>query len=84
MIKLAEVVTVATSNRRDIPATLRVIADQIESGEFPDVVCATLVVNGKILDVCHLGEGTSTNAHLMLCLGQRKLEEMIIKQMGEL
>lgn len=81
--KLAEVKTLYNSNSRDIPATLRLIADQIESGEFGEPQAVTLVVQANKIDVCHLGAGTSDKAHLLLCLGQRKLEQMVIRQIEE-
>lgn len=77
---LSKVETLNQTNRRDIPATLRVIADQIERGDNGVVDSVTLVVKGKILDICHLGEGNSDKAHLLLCLGQRKLESMVMNQ----
>lgn len=82
-MSLAPVEIIHSSNSRDVPATLRLIADQIESGEHGEVKSATLVVEGTMIDVCHLGAGTSTHAHLMLCLAQRKLEGIIMRQIGE-
>jgi hypothetical protein len=81
--KLAEVITLYNSNSRNIPATLRIIADQIESGNFGVVTAVTLVTHADKLDVCHLGKGTSTDAHLLLCLGQRKLEQMVIRRIED-
>lgn len=80
---LTEVKTLYRSNSRDIPATLRLIADQIESGDFGEAKAVTLVVQADKLDVCHLGEGTSDDAHMLLSLGRRKLETMIMRQLGE-
>jgi hypothetical protein len=82
-VKLAEVKTLYNSNSRDIPATLRIIADQIEGGEFGEAHAVTLVVQAGKIDVCHLGAGTSDKAHLLLCLGQRKLEQMVIRRIED-
>lgn len=42
-----KVVTLSKSNFRDPAATLRVIADQIESGEISDVATVGMVIMGK-------------------------------------
>jgi len=52
---VAEVVTLYDSNARDVPATLRKIADQIEAGEYGTVGSAGLVVLGDTMEVFGLG-----------------------------
>lgn len=50
------VVSLYPSNFRDVAATLRQIADQVEKGEFGDVETAGVVLFGSTLDVFGLGE----------------------------
>lgn len=69
-----KVVPLQESNYRDIVATLRVIADQIESGEYGNVNDAALVIQGTTFDIFHMGKGDVETAHLILACAQRKLE----------
>lgn len=73
-----KVVPLQESNYRDIVATLRVIADQIESGEYGNVNDAALVIQGTTFDIFHMGVGNVETAHLMFACAQRKMELAVI------
>ena len=73
-----KVVPLQESNYRDIVATLRVIADQIESGEYGNVNDAALVIKGDVFEVFHTGQGDIELAHFMFACAQRKLELALI------
>ena len=73
-----KVVPLQESNYRDIVSTLRVIADQIESGEYGNVNDAALVIQGTTFDIFHMGKGDVETAHLILACAQRKLELAVI------
>ena len=55
-----KVVTLHPSNFRDPVATLRVIADRIEAGEFGAVGCVAVAVLGDTLEV--FGAGVDSEA----------------------
>ena len=50
-----KVVTLYDSNYRDTVKTLRLIADQIEAGDFGAVGCCAIVVLGDRLEVFGMG-----------------------------
>lgn len=75
---LRKIETLYPSNRRDVVATLRAIADEIERGTFPGVREAAVVTLGDKVDVFHLGEGDATTTHLLLACGMRKLENGVL------
>jgi hypothetical protein len=77
-----KVITLQSSNFRDVPQTLRNIADGIESGNFGDVLQMALVLQGSQLDVFHAGQGDAESAHLLLACGQRKFEHAILSACG--
>lgn len=52
----AEIVSLYESNMRDIPATLREIADEIEEGKYGNVGCAGLVILGDTMEMFGMGE----------------------------
>lgn len=83
---LATVTTLFGSNFRDIPTTLRIIAEQIEAGEFGEVKEGALVISGVSLEVFGLGEtnhdGGST--HLILGCAMAKLQNAVLRYMGEI
>lgn len=63
-----KVVPLQETNFRQIPETLRIIADQIEEGEFGEVGEVALVVMGTTTEVFGLGprsDGSSTACMLM-------------------
>lgn len=53
--RLAEVVTAYETNFRDVPATLRVIADEIEAGKHGDVGQCAVVLLGETCEVFGAG-----------------------------
>lgn len=68
------VTTIYPSNFREPAATLRVIADQIEAGEFGSVGCAALVLLGEKLEVFGMGpDSESPSVHYLLCSGAARL-----------
>jgi hypothetical protein len=78
--KLADVTSLYETNFRDIPATLRVIAEQIERGDLGEVTEGALVIFGQRLDIFGLGctnhDGGST--HLLLTAGANKLADRLV------
>lgn len=79
--KLAEIKTIFESNFRSVSNTLRLIADQIDSGEFGECRQAVLVVASDTIDVCHMGEGSAANAALLLACGQARLVEVTLNNL---
>ncbi len=77
-----KVITLQSSNFRDVPQTLRNIADGIESGDYGDVLQMALVLQGSRLDVFHAGQGDAESAHLLLACGQRKFEHAVLAACG--
>jgi hypothetical protein len=74
-----KVVPLQESNYRDISTTLRLIADQIDSGEYGNVNDCALVLQGATLDIFHMGAGNVETAHLLFACAQRKLELAVIE-----
>lgn len=75
---VAEVVSIRDYTLRDIPAVLRKIADQIESGEFPNATACAVVVSGEELDVCLAGDVSSPgDAHMLLHAGMLRLADSL-------
>ncbi len=50
-----KVVTLNETNYRQAAATLRVIADQIDKGEYGQVECVALVIDGEQMSVHAMG-----------------------------
>ena len=73
-----KVVELHQSNYRDIVATLRVIAQQIEDGQYGEVQDCALVLQGAELSIFHTGGGDAGTAHLLFAVGQRRLENAIM------
>lgn len=68
------------TNYRDAPATLRTIADSIESGEYGAVGSVALVVLGDQLHVFGVGRDSDpTSVHYLLCCGARKMENAALE-----
>jgi hypothetical protein len=66
-------------SRKDIAATLRAIADDIEAGVTPGIVEAVVVTHGQGgLFVYALGETDPAAAHLLLGAAQQKLQQSIL------
>lgn len=76
-MKLVE--TLYESNSRDVVATLRLIASEIESGEYGDVHEAALVLHGNGLYVFGLGKNDGGTTHLLLTCGARKIENSVLE-----
>ena len=81
--KELKVIDLRQSNYRDIVATLRVIAQQIEDGKYGEVQDCALVLQGSTLDVFHTGSGDAGLAHLLFAVGQRRLEHAIMNHYDE-
>lgn len=62
----AKVVTLHESNFRDAAATLRVIADQIDAGEYGAIGCAGLVILGDTMEVFGMGPDSEAPSVAML------------------
>lgn len=73
-----KVIPLQESNYRDIVATLRLIANQIEKGEYGNVNDCALILQGAELDIFHMGAGNVETAHLLFACAQRKLELAVI------
>lgn len=73
-----KVVTLQETNFRDVPATLRAIADAIDADEYGDVVQASIVMQTHQTLVFHLGEGDAADAHLLFACAQRLLESAVL------
>ena len=80
---LCEVKTLYKQNARDIPATLRTIANQIEAGDFQGANEAVLVLSGEALDVFGIGDADAGGAHILLSCAMRKLENAVLSAKGE-
>lgn len=76
---VAEVVSLRDYTLRDIPAVLRKIADQVESGEFPSAEsCALVMVMEDGIDVFAFGEVSSPgDAHMILHAGMLRLADSL-------
>lgn len=70
---LAEVVTLCDSNLRDPAATIRKIADEIDTGEYGDVACVAVVLLGRTMEVFSAGQdsGGASTAVLLQAGAQR-------------
>ena len=69
-----KVVPLHESNYRDIVSALRLVADQIERGEFGQVNDCAMVLQGPTFEFFHMGSGNAETAHLLFACAQRKLE----------
>lgn len=66
--------TIYESNFRDVPATLRRIADEIEAGSYGEVSCVGLVLLGDSLEVFGIGpDSEAPSIALVLNAGVMKL-----------
>lgn len=71
-----KIVELQSHNFRDIPATLRQIADDIEAGKCGEVRSVALVRdNGEEISVHGLGECSAAEAYMLLGVGMRELEK---------
>lgn len=75
-----KVVTIHDSNYRDTVKTLRLIADQIEAGQFGAVGCCAVVILGDRLEVFGMGPDSDGAAvHLVLCAGVARLQSTLLE-----
>ena len=73
-----KVVPLHESNNRDIVAALRLVADQIERGEFGQVNDCAMVLQGPTFEIFHMGSGNAETAHLLFACAQRKFELAVL------
>lgn len=73
-----KVVTLHESNYRDPVATLRVIADAIEKGEYGEVGCAGVVLLGDKMEVFGMGrDSEAPSVALLLHAGFMRLSKSL-------
>jgi hypothetical protein len=70
------IVTLKESNFRNIAETLRIIANEVESGLHGDVATCALVLTGSQVDVFHMGAGDVADAVFAMHLGIHKIARM--------
>jgi hypothetical protein len=72
------------TNLKDIPATLRNIADGIEEGRFGEAHACTVVLDAFKYEVFYTGEGEAgPNAVLMMQIGIGKMCIDILAEKGK-
>lgn len=76
--KLAAVLPMRDNNLRDIPTNLRKLADAIEAKEYGDVTQCALVLFGAGTSVFAFGNCDLSQAHLLLAMGQRTVEDSVL------
>lgn len=68
---------------RDIPATLRNIADSIEAGEYGQAHGCAVVLDADLTEVFYTGTGEAgPNAHLLLSVGAAKMVQAVLDAKG--
>ena len=67
---------------RDIPATLRALADEVEGGKFGKAESCVVVIDAEYaLEVSFCGSGEAApNAHLLLHAGAAKMMHAVISE----
>jgi hypothetical protein len=76
---MVEPVVMRQTNLKDVSATLRIIADAIDSNEYGDVRAAVVVLDAFKLELFFMGEGEAgPETHLLLGVGQHKMAKMIL------
>ncbi|NBW08313.1 MAG: hypothetical protein EBR82_09825 [Caulobacteraceae bacterium] len=74
MTDRANIVLLRDSTLRDIPATLRRIAEAIERGEHPGASGCVVVLDADRIECFYCGDGEAgPNAHLLLGAGLHRL-----------
>lgn len=77
--KLAAVETLYTTNSRDVLATLRVIADNIEKGEYGEVTEMALVLYGSQFHLFGAGHQQDAGSTAVLfAAGHHKMVKAIV------
>ena len=74
-----KVVALYDSNYREVPATLRKIAQEIEDGVYGEVTTASLVLFGSTLEVFGMGvDSEAPTVALVLHAGVNKLSNTLL------
>lgn len=73
-----KVVQFPQSPTKDVPASLRKLADDIESGRYGPVDNCGMVFMGNHLNVFGFGDIDGADAHMMFCAASRLLENQVI------
>lgn len=76
---MTQIVRIYDSNQRDVVATLRKIADNIEAGSYGDVLEAALVLNGGSVEVFGLGECDVGATNLLLDAAKLKFSMAVLR-----
>jgi hypothetical protein len=72
----ADLVILRESTLRDVPATLRQIADRIDAGEYGKARSCVLVLRADAVEVMYMGDGEpGPSAHLLLHAGAAQVVE---------
>ena len=80
---MSNIVLLRDTNLLDIPATLRNIADSIESGEFGEAYGCAVVLDAQDIEVFYAGTGEAApNTHLLLHAGAHKMLQAVMEQKG--
>lgn len=75
---VAEVTTLYASNHRDVVATLRVIAAEIEAGKYGAVGCAGLVLLGDRMEIFAMGlDSSMPSVAVLLHAGFAKISRAV-------
>lgn len=62
------------ANLRDVPATLRALAERMEAGDYGQVTGCVIVWQSDRVDISYCGNGEAApRAHLLLHCGQLQL-----------
>ena len=81
---MTNLVVLRDTNLLDIPATLRRIADEIESGKYGPAECGVFVLDtARTIEVFYMGSGEAgPNAHLLLHAGAGKMIKTVMDAKG--
>lgn len=58
----------------NVPNALREIADEIERGDYGEVIEGALVLNGADLETFSFGRADGTIAHYLFCCAAHKIQ----------
>mgnify|MGYP001568648291 FL=1 len=83
-LKLVDnVIDIDVATRRNVPETLREIADSIDAGIFGNVTESAMAVNCDDGIICfYSGPGDGASAHLLFACAQRKMESGVLNECG--
>ena len=72
-----KVVELYPTNFRDVVATLRTIADEVERGDFGEVKCCAIAMRGTRLNIFSCGpDADVSSAAIVLMAGANRLAEL--------